>query len=121
MVKYFRDQCVAYQGVTDQVVSSFLLVQYLSDKYPFIAPPENNSFKQLYNMLDSVPRTFQAIEDTEIKKIFIDQVVKTEDPDKVPLVLVSLYPYYLTSYIMDTLREQGKKKVIEDMFKKSMY
>lgn len=119
MVKYFRDQCVAYQGVTDQVVSSFLLVQYLSDKYPFITPPENNSFKQLYNMLDSVPRTFQAIEDTEIKKIFINQVVKTEDPERVPLVLVSLYPYYLTSYIMDTLREQGKKRVIEDMFKKA--
>ncbi len=119
MVKYFRDQCVAYQGVTDQVISSFLLVEFLSEKYPFVLPPENNTFKQLYNMVDSVPRTFQAIEDTEIKKIFINQVVKTEDPDKVPLVLVSLYPYYLTSYIMDTLREQGKKKVIEDMFKKA--
>ena len=119
MVKYFRDQCVAYQGVTDQVISSYLIVEYLSEKYPFVAASENNSFKQLYNMIDNVPRTFNAIEDSEIKKIFINQVVKTEDPDKVPHVLVSLYPYYLTSYIMDTLREQGKKKVIEDMFKKA--
>ncbi len=119
MVKYFRDQCGIYQGVTDQVISSFLLVNYLAHRYPFIGQPEGAEFKHLYGMLDSVEDTFQAIDDAELKKAFIDKVVETEDPDTVPMVLVSLYPYYLTSYIMDTLREQGKTRVISDMFKKS--
>ena len=119
MVKYFRDQCSMYQGVNDQVISSLLLVLDLSARYPFIGEIENSSFKHLYGLLDSVPRTFRDIEDSELKKAFISQVVITEDPEKVPYVLVSLYPYYLTSFIMDTLREQGKKKVIEDMFKKA--
>lgn len=119
MVKYFRDQCSMYQGVNDQVISSLLLVQDLSARYPFIHEIDNTSFKHLYGLLDSVPQTFKAIEDSELKKAFISQVVVTEDPEKVPYVLVSLYPYYLTSFIMDTLREQGKKKVIEDMFKKA--
>ncbi|MBN2859749.1 MAG: transcription elongation factor GreA [Sphaerochaetaceae bacterium] len=119
MVKYFRDQCSIYQGVTDQVISSYLLVDYLARRYPFIARPEGAEFKHLYGMLDSIEQTFEAIEDAELKKAFIDKVVETEDPERVPVVLVSLYPYYLTNYIMDTLREQGKNRVISDMFKKA--
>ncbi len=119
MVKYFRDQCGIYQGVNDQVISSHLLVDYLARRYPFIAQPEGAEFKHLYGMADSIEETFQAIDDAELKKSFIDKIVETEDPENVPRVLVSLYPYYLTSYIMDTLREQGKTKVISDMFKKA--
>lgn len=117
MVRYFFDQCASYQTVNDQVVSSFLFGDYLCDRYPFLERQESVTFNQLYGQLDSIEKTFDAIDDSELKKSFIDHVVSVEDPDKVDKVLVSLYPHYLTSYIMDTLREQGRQKVIEDMFR----
>ncbi|MDD4219796.1 MAG: transcription elongation factor GreA, partial [Sphaerochaetaceae bacterium] len=116
MVQYFKDQCTTYQQVNDQVISSFLFVDYLCDKYPFLERP-NLDFKHLYGLIDSIPKTFGKIDDSELKKLFIDNVVAVEDSDYVDKVLIALYPHYLTSYIMDTLREQGKLKVIEDMFK----
>ena len=117
MVQYFKDQCSNYQRVTDQVIASFLFVDYLCDRFPFLARPDKVDFKHLYGLLDAAPQTFGAIDDSELKKSFIDNVVTVEDPEKVEHVLISLYPYYLTSYIMDTLREQGRQKVIEDMFR----
>jgi transcription elongation factor GreA len=117
MVQYFVDQCTNYQRVTDQVIASFLFVDYLCDRFPFLNRPETVSFKHLYGLLDNVPKTFGAIDESELKKSFIDNVVTVEDPEQVERVLISLYPYYLTSYIMDTLREQGRQKVIEDMFR----
>jgi transcription elongation factor GreA len=117
MVQYFVDQCTSYQKVTDQVVASFLFVDWLCDKFPFLERPNTVDFKHFYGLMDDVPKTFGAIDDSELKKSFIDNVVTTEDPEKIEQVLISLYPHYLTSYIMDTLREQGRQKVIEDMFR----
>lgn len=117
MVKYFIDQCTSYLSVNDQVIASYLFVDYLCDRYPFLQKPENISFKHLYSMLDSIPQTFAAIDDPELKKSFIDNVVNIEESDRIDTILVSIYPYYLTSYIMDTLREQGRHKVIEEMFR----
>ncbi|MFA5467860.1 MAG: transcription elongation factor GreA [Sphaerochaetaceae bacterium] len=116
MVQYFKDQSTGYQSVNDQVVASFLFVDALCDKYPFLERPSID-FKHLYGMLDNIPKTFSLIDDSELKKLFIDNVVYVEESDKVAMVLVSLYPYYLTGYIMETLQDQGKTKIIEDMFK----
>lgn len=117
MVQYFVDQCTVYQKVNDQVIASYLFVDYLCDRFPFLERPGTVDFKHLYGLLDNKPKTFGDIEDSELKKAFIDNVVTVEDPEQVERVLISLYPYYLTSYIMDMLREQGKQKVIEDMFR----
>ncbi|PKL14405.1 MAG: transcription elongation factor GreA [Spirochaetae bacterium HGW-Spirochaetae-8] len=117
MVQFFIDQITSYTKVNDQVISSFLFVKYLCTKYTFIPPTGSITFKQLYDALESAPSTFGAIDDSELKKAFIDNVVEVEDATRIDKVLVSLYPYYLTSYIMDTLREQGKTKVIEDLFR----
>ncbi len=119
MVQYFKDQCTNYQKVDDQEISSFLFVDYLCDKFPFLERPSVD-FKHLYGMIDRIPTTFKKIEDSELKKLFINNVVDVEEPEMVEKVLVALYPHYLTSYIMDTLHDQGKKKVIEDMFKNAV-
>ncbi|MHC1693341.1 MAG: transcription elongation factor GreA [Sphaerochaetaceae bacterium] len=117
MVKYFIDQFSTYSSMNDQVVSSLLFVEALSKRYTFIQIPTNAGFKSFYEELSSVPMAFNAIDDSELKKAFIDNVEKIEDPLKIDKVLISLYPYYLTSYIMDMLKEKGKIKVIEDMFR----
>lgn len=117
MVQYFVDQCTSYQRVNDQVIGSYLFVDYLCDRFPFLTRPGTVDFKHLYGLIDDVPKTFGDIDDSELKKSFIDNVVTVEDSEKIEQVLISLYPFYLTSYIMDTLREQGRQKVIEDMFR----
>ncbi|MFA5513738.1 MAG: transcription elongation factor GreA [Sphaerochaetaceae bacterium] len=120
MVQYFIDQCTNYNSVGDQVISSFLFVDWLCDCYPFLERPTAVDFKHLYGLIDKKERVFEAIDDSELKKSFIDNVVEVEEPDNVDKVLISLYPYYLTSYIMDTLKEQGKEKVIEEMFRNAV-
>jgi transcription elongation factor GreA len=120
MVQYFIDQCTSYQAVTDQVISSYLFVDYLCDRYPFLERPTTVDFKHLYGLIDNIPKVFDNIDDSELKKAFIDSVVETEEIEEVDKLLISLYPYYLTSYIMDTLREQNKHKVIEEMFRNAV-
>ncbi len=119
MVQYFKDQCTIYQKVNDQVIASFLFVDCLCDKYPFLERATVD-FRYLYGMLDDIPKTFSLIDDSELKKLFIDNVVSVEESDSVAEILVSLYPYYLTSYIMETLLEQGKRKIIDAMFKNTV-
>jgi transcription elongation factor GreA len=116
MVEYFANTC-SNEKVDDQVIASFLFVQSLASRFNFISSPKEVDFATLYGKLASVPLAFGAIDDSELKKAFIDNVVKVEDPEKIDKVLISLYPYYLTSYIMDALKEQGRTKVIEDMFR----
>ncbi|MFA6706774.1 MAG: transcription elongation factor GreA [Sphaerochaetaceae bacterium] len=116
MAGYFIDFCTK-EPVDDQVISSFLFVQWLANRFTFIAVPEEIDFKNLYDRLETVSTTFASIDDSELKKAFIDNVVKFGDPATMDKVLVSLYPYYLTSYIMDTLKEHRRTKVIEDMFR----
>ncbi|MGI6432927.1 MAG: transcription elongation factor GreA [Sphaerochaetaceae bacterium] len=120
MIQYFIDQCTNYQQVNDQVIASFLFVDYLCDRYPFLERPTSVDFKHLYGLIERIPPVFDAIDDSELKKSFIDHVVHTVEDDEVDKVLISLYPYYLTSYIMDTLKEQGHTKIIEEMFKNSV-
>ncbi|MCK9287226.1 MAG: transcription elongation factor GreA [Sphaerochaetaceae bacterium] len=118
MVRFFLENCTT-QPVDDKVISSYLFVQSMRARFNFIEIPEEVTFKDLYGKLESIPETFKAIDDSELKKMFIDSVVEVEEPSNIDKVLVSLYPYYLTSYIMDTLKEHGKTKVIEDMFRKA--
>ncbi|MFA5570601.1 MAG: transcription elongation factor GreA [Sphaerochaetaceae bacterium] len=121
MVQYFIDQATNYQKVTDQVISSFLFTDILCNLYPFLERPTSVDFKHLYGLLDNKAVTFGAIDDSELKKAFIDKVVIVEEPSSVAHALISLYPYYLTSYIGDTLREQGQKKVLQEMFKNAVH
>ena len=56
MVQYFKDQCTIYQKVNDQVIGSFLFVDSLCDKFPFLERPSVD-FRYLYGMLDNIPTT----------------------------------------------------------------
>jgi transcription elongation factor GreA len=120
MVQYFIDQSTNYKSVNDQVIASFLFVDYLCDRYPFLERPTSVDFKHLYGLMERVPKVFAAIDDSEIKKSFIDNVVSYEEPENVDKVLISLYPYYLTNYIMDTLKERDHQKVIDEMFRNAV-
>lgn len=121
MVKYFNDQLASQDKPGDITISSYLLINDLrTGKYhlSFIQPSRDVTFTDLYDKLTDKVATFKAIKDSELNKAFIDGVVEA-DPENWQSVLLKLFPHYLTSYIPETFREQGKAKVVLQILKDS--
>lgn len=120
MVKYFNDQLASQDKAGDITISSYMLINDLrTGKYrlSFIQPSRAVSFQELYNRLTDKVATFKAIKDSELNKAFIDGVVEADENWQA--VLLKLFPHYLTSYIPETFREQGKAKVVLQILKDS--
>lgn len=121
MVRYFNDQMASADRSGDIVISSYMLINELRNgKYhlSFIQPSTDVTFADLYRNLPDKVATFKAIKDSELNKTFIDGVVDV-DPENWQTVLLKLFPHYLTSYIPETFREQGKSKVLLQLLKDS--
>jgi transcription elongation factor GreA len=81
----------------------------------FVKLPEGLPFNAIYERIENVVDCFKQIDDPELKKLFIEHVVKV-DPfwEK---TLMDLFPHYLTSYIPDTFRSNKKADSFARVFK----
>jgi transcription elongation factor GreA len=121
MVRYFNDQLASLDKSGDITISSYMLINDLrTGKYhlSFIQPSRDVTFADLYYKLTDKVAAFKAIKDSELNKAFIDGVVEA-DPENWQNVLLKLFPHYLTSYIPETFREQGKGKIVLQILKDS--
>lgn len=125
MIAYFSSNITNSDGtsitlhnVSDTIVSSYLLLQdlYVNYSMNFVKLPEGLPFSALYKRIENVVECFKNIDDPELKKLFIEHVVKV-DPfwEK---TLMDLFPNYLTSYIPDTFRSNKKANSFARVFKK---
>ncbi|MGE4583325.1 MAG: transcription elongation factor GreA [Sphaerochaeta sp.] len=124
MVKFFSDMFFEENGTSrpivvanDTIISSFLLLEELVKRQNmnFIKQPENVTFAMLYGRLEDPETCFASIKDAELKKGFIDHVVdELEDWQK---ILISLFPYYLTSYIPEIFRQNKKNNEFVKVYK----
>jgi len=124
MVAYFSSNITNSDGtsitlhnVSDTIVSSYLLLQdlYMNYSMNFVKLPEGLPFNAIYERIENVVDCFKQIDDPELKKLFIEHVVKV-DPfwEK---TLMDLFPHYLTSYIPDTFRSNKKADSFARVFK----
>mgnify|MGYP001130653667 CR=1 FL=1 len=84
----------------------------------FLTFPESLSFTMLFERAENIEASFAAIKDPELKKAFIDHVA-----DEIPnwtKVLVSLFPYYLTSYIPEIFRQNKKQSEFVKVYKEAV-
>jgi transcription elongation factor GreA len=111
---YFTGILKSFSSVNDTVVTSYLFVQKLIRQYPFLNESFNTTFEQIYEYIDHLEELFAAINDSEIKRLFLDEVKRIDD--QWPHVFKRLFTYYQTSYIIDILLGSKHKDEVIDLF-----
>ena len=124
MIAYFSSNITNSDGtsitlhnVSDTIVSSYLLLQdlYINYNMNFVKLPEGLPFSALYKRIEFIVDCFKNIDDPELKKLFIEHVVKVDQFWE--KTLMDLFPHYLTSYIPDTFRSNKKSESFSRVFK----
>ena len=107
MVSYFEGKS---QTSGSEAAVAFLVLDTLKDRYGMSFVQESSQFIDYYNRISDVKDFFVSIQDSELKRIFIDNIMTSVENWQE--VLISLYPVYMTSFLADCIRKGPKKNVI---------
>ncbi|AEC01833.1 transcription elongation factor GreA [Parasphaerochaeta coccoides] len=121
MISYFNDILANTDETDDKKMSSFLLLDELRNgRYhlSFIRPSKDYTFEELYLGADNIVSLFKEIKDSELNKSFITQVMR--NVEDWPQVLVSLFPYYLTTFILDKMKINNHKELVYKILRDSV-
>jgi transcription elongation factor GreA len=114
MFNYFTGFLKAYNQANEFVVASFLIISRLIRDYPFLNPGLMMKFKELILEIPDIEAIFQLLDDSDLKKDFLDRLKKSVS--NWPEYYVRLFPHYLTRYILDELESKGHKDKIRELF-----
>ncbi len=123
MVKFFNDELkrsTRDEKVTDQVISSYLLLDILSthDKIATVSVDCPVTFVDLYKRIEDKVKTFEHISNPDLKKSYIDEII--ENDKAWPQLLKQLFPYYTYAYIPEKLKTNGQNKTYIEILKESV-
>ena len=107
MVSYFEGK--AQTSGTDALVA-YLVLDNLRDKYGMMFVQSAGQFIDYYNRIEDKKAFFISIQDSELKRNFIENVMNSVDNWQE--VLISLYPVYMTTFLADCIKKGPKKNVI---------
>lgn len=107
MVSYFEGKS---QTSGSEAPVAFLVLDNLKEKYGMSFVQTYGQFIDYYNRIDDTKAFFVSIQDSELKRSFIENVMTSVDNWQD--VLISLYPVYMTTFIADCIRKGPKKNVI---------
>ena len=101
MFAYFTGFLKGYTAVSETVISSWLLLQKIIARYPFLSIGVQTSFEELFGKIEKLEETFSRIEDPELRKDF--QVAVKKNIADWPGVFTRLFPLFPTRFIVDEL------------------
>ncbi|NQT58007.1 MAG: transcription elongation factor GreA [Bacteroidetes bacterium] len=114
---YFISILKSFANVTDTVVTSYLIVKRLVKSYPFLNQNIDVNFAELLDSIQNIDQTFAHLPDAELKRSFLEEIMNIrEDWD---LVYKQLFPYYLSSFIIDEFESHEKTETLIQLFKDS--
>ena len=90
-------------------MAAFLVLDNLKSKKGLSFITLNGSFADFYSRITDKRKFFESIADNEVKRSFIEEV--RENVDKWLDVVVSLYPYYMNSFMANTISNGSKKRL----------
>ena len=114
MFSYFTNFLKAFTVVNETVISSFLLIQGIISKYPFLNPGFSHTFKTLIKETEDITELFTKIENTELKRVFLENVI--QHLDNWADIYIRLFPHYLNKFIIDELAANNEQKKLKDLF-----
>ena len=101
MFAYFTGFLKGYTVVSETVISSWLLLQKIIARYPFLSIGVATSFEELFGKIEKLEETFSRIEDPDIRKDFLISVKK--NVEGWPGVFTRLFHLFPARFIVDEL------------------
>jgi len=112
MFDYFAGFLKTYSAVNEIVISCWLLVRNIVAQYPFLNPGIDLTFESLIDDVEDLESVFSAIEDSDLKRSFLQEVQTLDDW---PSMYVQLFPYYMNKFIIDQLIEHEQDEMLKDL------
>ena len=113
MFVYFTNYLKSFSTVNEFVLSSYLIMEMVIKRFPHMNPNMQIEFKDLFDDIEELNSTFIKINDTDLKKMFLDHVKM--DVENWQDIFVDLFPVFLNRYIIDSLNKAGKKESIKKL------
>ena len=114
---YFISILKSFANVTDTVITSYLIVKRLVKSYPFLNQNIDVNFADLLDSIQNIDHTFAHLPDAELKRSFLEEIMNIQDDWD--LVYKQLFPYYLSTFIIDELVGHEKTETLILLYKDS--
>ncbi len=114
MFTFFTAYVKSFSQVNEFIMSSYLLVQKVVKRFPFLNPGLQYSFADLFNQVENPVALFGKIDDQELRRDFLVQV-KNNLPNW-PALYSDLFPQALSRSVIDELAANGKTKELQALF-----
>ncbi|HAK68365.1 MAG TPA: transcription elongation factor GreA [Treponema sp.] len=113
MFNYFGSYLKAINNVDEQVVSSYLVTQYVAERHSAFTTNSKFSFADLYADIDNPRELYTNIKSSTIKDEFIKYVGKyLSDWDT---QFVRLFPVVLKKKMLDKLLAEGREELVKHL------
>ncbi len=114
MFSYFTGFLKSFTSVNESTVCSYLLVQSIVARHPYLNQSLGFDFRELYAQVEDVPALYSRIEDAEMQREFLLNVerIVEEWPD----IFARLFRASPGRFIVDELVAHGKLDSIRDLF-----
>jgi transcription elongation factor GreA len=113
MFAYFSAYLRSRSQVTEQVVSSYLLIKDLAARFPHLGTGLSLNFLDIFEGIEDTPSLFSSLRDSKFKEDFLHQVQLF-----VPRwadIYIELFPHALIQSIINRLAEAGQEDKLRAM------
>lgn len=119
MIQFFEQKARIVNSNVENLCSWLFLSDLRNrNKIKFIQL--EGSFSDFYELIKTdVKSTFIQIDDSEIKRSFIEELI-IADPKNWPLMVKDLFPYFLNSKILEVLLQNKQKKIYLSIIQESV-
>ncbi|MCF0262570.1 MAG: hypothetical protein HUK23_06635, partial [Sphaerochaetaceae bacterium] len=115
MVSYFEGKAIS---TNNEAFVAYLIIDYLTKKNVVASVQIKSTFIDYYKKLTDVKKFFSSIQDSDIKKNFVDNLMDTVENWQD--LLIELYPLYMTSFMADSIKKGPKKNVMSKILSSSI-
>ena len=113
MFAYFSTFLKSFSTMTENIVSSYLLVQKIVLMYPHLNPGIEHTFAEIFEMIENPVELFGNIQDNDLKREFLLQVHK--QIGNWPEIFAQLFYQYPSKYIVDELVVAKKYDILKTL------
>ena len=113
MFSYFTGFLKGFSTASETVLGSWLLVQKVVARYPFLSTGAPTAFEALFSRIENLEETFSRIDDPELKKEFL--VAVRRSIQDWPAIFVRLFFVHPNRFIIDELVASSRWDQLEGL------
>ena len=98
----------------EQTISAMLIISQIITRFSFLNPNVNLVFKNYFNNLENYVTTFQAINNTELRKVFL--LFVRRQLKNWHEIYINLFPYHLQKELIKVLVSTNHQDIVIQKF-----